>query len=85
MLKIQGKEAKEFTLFAVVLCDEVWKNRNQRVWGNQLVDPIKLSIQINRYLFNTSKLGYRFLGKKRTLPRGSLHLLDGSNVTLMQQ
>ena len=31
MLKIQGKEAKEFTLFAAVLCDQIWRNRNQTV------------------------------------------------------
>ena len=35
MLKTQGKEAKEFSLFAIVLCDQTWKNRNQIVWGNQ--------------------------------------------------
>ena len=34
MLKIQGKEAKEFTLFAVVLYDQIWKNKNQTMWGN---------------------------------------------------
>ena len=34
MLKIHGKEAKEFTLFAAVLCDQIWKNKNQTVWGN---------------------------------------------------
>ena len=31
MLKIQGKEANEFNLFAIVLCDQIWKNRNQTV------------------------------------------------------
>ena len=34
MLKIQGKEANEFTFFAAVLCDQIWKNKNQTVWGN---------------------------------------------------
>ena len=48
MLKIQGKEVKEFSLFAAVLCDQIWKNKNQTAWGNQLVDSIKLSIQINK-------------------------------------
>jgi len=31
LLKIQGKEAMEFTLFAAVLCDQIWKNKNQTV------------------------------------------------------
>ena len=48
MLKIHGKEAKEFTLFAVVLCDQIWKNKNQTMWGNPPIDSIKLSIQINK-------------------------------------
>ena len=85
MLKIQGKEAKEFTLFAAVLCDQIWKNRNQTVWGNQLVDSIKLSIQINKVFIQHKQAWQSILGEKRTLPHGSPLLLDGSSVTLMQQ
>ena len=58
MLQVQGKVAKEFTLFPVVLCDQICMNRNQTVWGNKPVDSIKLSIQINKV----------FIGEKENSP-----------------
>ena len=68
MLKIQGKEAKEFTLFAVVLCDQIWKNRNQTMWGNQLVDSSKLSIQINKVFIQHKQAWQSILGEKENSP-----------------
>ena len=64
MLQIQGKEAKEFTLFAAVLCDQVWMNRNQSVWVNQPVDSIKLSIQINKVFIQHKQAWQSIIGEK---------------------
>jgi len=33
ILRIQGGEAMQFSLFAAVLCDQIWMNRNKAVWG----------------------------------------------------
>ena len=68
MLKIQGKKAKEFTLFVVVLCDQIWKNRNQTMWGNQLVDSSKLSIQINNVFIQHKQAWQSILGEKENSP-----------------
>ena len=68
MLQIQGKEAKEFTLFAAVLYDQVWMNRNQSVWGNQPVDSIKLSIQINKVFFQHKQAWQSIIGEKENSP-----------------
>ena len=68
MLKIQGKEAKEFTLFAAVLCDQIWRNRNQTVWGSQPVDLIKLSIQINKVFIQHKQAWQSILGEKENSP-----------------
>ena len=67
-LKIQGKEAREFSLFAAVHCDQVWKNRNQTVWGNQPVDSIKLSIQINKVFIQHKQAWQSILGEKENSP-----------------
>ena len=64
MLQIQAKEAKEFTLFAVVLYDQIWMNRNQTVWGNQPVDSIKLSIQINKVFIQHKQAWQSIIGEK---------------------
>ena len=68
MLKIQGKEAKEFTLFAAVLCDQIWRNRNQTVWGSQPVDLIKLSIQINKVFIQHKQAWQSIVGEKENSP-----------------
>nr|XP_023888299.1 uncharacterized protein LOC112000408 [Quercus suber] len=68
MLKIQGKEAKEFTLFVAVLCDQIWKNRNQTVWGNQPIDSIKLSLQINKVFIQHKQAWQSILGEKENPP-----------------
>lgn len=62
MLKIQGKEAKEFSLFAVVLCDQIWKNRNQSV------DSIKLSIQIKKVFIQHKQAWQSIFGEKENSP-----------------
>ena len=68
MLKIQGKEAKEFTLFAAILCDQIWRNRNQTVWGSQPIDLIKLSIQINKVFIQHKQAWQSILGEKENSP-----------------
>ena len=68
MLQIQGKEVKEFTLFAAVLCDQVWMNRNQSVWGNQPIDSIKLSIQINKVFIQHKQAWQSIIGEKENSP-----------------
>ena len=68
MLKIQGKEAKEFTLFAAVLCDQIWRNRNQTMWRSQPIDLIKLSIQINKVFIQHKQAWQSILGEKENSP-----------------
>ena len=68
MLHVQGKEAKDFTLFAIVLCDQICMNRNQTVWGNKLVDSIKLSIQINKVFIQHKQAWQSIIGEKENSP-----------------
>ena len=68
MLQVQGKEAKDFTLFAVVLYDQICMNRNQTVWGNKPVDSIKLSIQINKVFIQHKQAWQSIIGEKENSP-----------------
>ena len=68
MLQIQGKEAKEFSLFAAVFCDQIWMNRNQTMWRNQPVDSIKFSIQINKVFIQHKQAWQSIIGEKENSP-----------------
>ncbi|XP_075663417.1 uncharacterized protein LOC142633008 [Castanea sativa] len=68
LLKIQGKEAKEFTLFAAILCDQIWKNKNQTVWGNQPAKSIKLPVRINKVFTQHKQAWQSILEEKENSP-----------------
>ena len=64
ILRIQGGEAMEFSLFAAVLCDQIWMNRNKAVWGNQSVDSVKLFNQVNKVFIQHKQAWQLNLEKK---------------------
>ena len=67
ILRIQGGEAMEVIIFAVVLCDQIWMNRNKAVWSNQLIDSVKLFNQINKVFIQHKQAWQLTLEKKEFL------------------
>ena len=65
ILRIQGGEAMEVSIFAAVLCDQIWMNRNKAVWSNQSIDSVKFFNQINKVFIQHKQAWLLTLEKKR--------------------
>ena len=85
ILRIQGGEAMEFSLFAAVLCDQIWMNRNKAVWGNQSVDSVKLFNQVNKVFIQHKQAWQLNLEKKENSSPWKTPPLGWIKCTLMQQ
>ena len=65
ILRNQSGEAMEISIFAAVLCDQIWMNRNKAVWSNQSIDSVKFFNQINKVFIQHKQAWLLTLEKKR--------------------